>query len=495
MNHNAYIAIGIVILYLVLVNLFVQKRSKIEGEANFEDFAVGGRQFRWYMVMFTILATWYTGSCFTGAFGYAVSFGVFALYDTTQVIVSLTLLYVIGPKVWRWGKIHNLYNLPDFIELRYRDKRLSFVLALYTIFIGFPWTVMAFKTFGYVIHALTYGALPFWLGVFIAAAFILTYTLRGGTKSVVTSDFIQGLIMIFGSLALVLFMTHRNFGGFGPMFREVAEKMPTLLTVQDTSAWSSVILAGILGSFCWMEIFNRMFVARSEEELTVSTVGAPILGASMYIILLLLGIGSALIPAIAGDPENGFLTLAEMTGGPVLLAFAGILILAAEISSTDSGVVTGGIVIANTIVKRIKPSMPNDKLVRTSRIAIFVEVILAAILATRDLPMLMEIGMFTFVHIIHVFPTAILGVIWRKGNRISAWAGIALGMLVTVFFETFPSYAGVLNGWDPGVVGFFVNLLVYVIVALLSHTDKETDALFEEVSNHERELYRAPQAE
>ncbi len=491
MNPNAYLAMGIVIVYLVAVNLFIQKRSKIETETSFEDFAVGGRQFKWYMIMFTILATWYTGSCFTGAFGYAVSFGVFALYDTTQVIVSLVLLYVIGPKVWRWGKIHKLYNLPDFIELRYRDKKLSFVLALYTIFIGFPWTVMGFKTFGYVIHALTYGALPFWLGIAIAAAFILTYTLRGGTKSVVTSDFIQGLIMIFGSLVVVLLMTYKNFGGFAPMFREVATRMPELLTVQDSAGWSSVIIAGILGSFCWMEIFNRMFVARSEEELTVSTVGAPVLGASMYILLLLLGIGAALIPEVAANPENGFLKLAEMSGGPVLLGIAGILIFAAEISSTDSGIVTGGVVIANTIIKRIKPSMPNDKLVRTSRIAIFFEVVIAATLATRDLPMLMEIGMFTFVHIIHVFPTAILGVVWRRGNRRSAWAGIAVGMTVTVFFELCPSYAGVLKGWDPGVVGFVCNLIVYVVVALLSAPEKETEALFEEVSEQEKELYRA----
>lgn len=107
MNPNAYLAMGIVIVYLVAVNLFIQKRSKIETETSFEDFAVGGRQFKWYMIMFTILATWYTGSCFTGAFGYAVSFGVFALYDTTQVIVSLVLLYVIGPKVWRWGRFTN----------------------------------------------------------------------------------------------------------------------------------------------------------------------------------------------------------------------------------------------------------------------------------------------------------------------------------------------------------------------------------------------------
>lgn len=64
-------------------------------------------------------------------------------------------------------------------------------------------------------------------------------------------------------------------------------------------------------------------------------------------------------------------------------------------------------------------------------------------------------------------------------------------MTVTVFFELFPSYAGVLGGWDPGVVGFACNLIVYVVVALLSAPEKETEALFEEVSEHEKELYRA----
>lgn len=482
MQNKSFISIGIVIAYLVIVNLYVQKESKMNRRDDLEEFAVGGRSFKWYKVMFTILATWYTGSCFTGAFGYATSFGVFALYDTTQVIASLVLLYVIGPRVWKWGKSHNLLNLPDFIELRYRDGKLSFILALYTIFIGFPWTVMAFKTFGYVIHSLTYGALPFNLGIVVAAIFILTYTLRGGTKSVVNSDFIQGLIMIFGSIALILFMTHKFFGGFTPMFQKVYEKAPELLTIPDSAGWSSVIIAGILGSFCWMEIFNRMFCANSPEELTISTVGAPILGASMYILLLLLGIGAALIPEAVADPENGFLTLANMAGGPIILGFAGIIILAAEISSTDSGVVTGGIVIANTIIKRINPKLSEKKLVKVSRIAILVEVSIAAILSMMELPMLMEIGMFTFQHIIHVFPTAIIGVIWKRGNKKSAWGGIIVGMLITVTLTLFPEFSSqYFGGWAPGVVGFFFNLMTYIIIALFSEQEEYVSELFSEL--------------
>lgn len=481
MNRDSLIAVGMVVAYLIAVNVFVQVKSKMENKDNMEEFAVGGRNFKWYYVLFTIIATWYTGSCFTGAFGYGVSLGVFALYDTTQVIASLVLLYVIGPKVWKWGKVHNLLNLPDFIELRYRDSKLAFVLAVYTIFVGFPWTMMGFKTFGYVINAITYGALPFNLGIAIAAAFILTYCLRGGTKSVVTSDFIQGLIMFFGSIIVILFMTHKLFGGVSPMLHQVYEKAPEFLTVNDTAGWSSAIIAGILGSFCWMEIFNRMFVAQSKDELTTSTAGAPLLGSTMYILLILLGVGASLIPEAAANPEQGFLTLAHMTGGPFLVGFGAIIILAAEISSTDSGVVTGGVVIANTIVKRVKPDSTESQLVRASRIAIFIEVVLAAFLAMFELPMLMDIAIFTFEHIVHVFPTAIIGIIWKRGNRKSAWAGIAVGMTVTVLMELFPEQAaGIFGGWPAGVVGFAFNLLVYVIVALMSPVDPETERLFQE---------------
>ena len=122
MKKEAIIAIGIVIVYMVAVNIYVRRKSALESEADMDGFAVGGRSFPWYMVMFTILATWYTGSCFTGAFGYAVEYGVFALYDTTQVIIGLVMLYVIGPRIWTWGKVHNLYNLPEFIDLRYGEE-------------------------------------------------------------------------------------------------------------------------------------------------------------------------------------------------------------------------------------------------------------------------------------------------------------------------------------------------------------------------------------
>ncbi len=65
MKKESLIAIGVVVIYMIAVNLWIRKRAKLESDADMDGFAVGGRSFKWYMVMFTILATWYTGSCFT----------------------------------------------------------------------------------------------------------------------------------------------------------------------------------------------------------------------------------------------------------------------------------------------------------------------------------------------------------------------------------------------------------------------------------------------
>ena len=100
MTREAFIAISIVIVYLTALNFWIRSKSKLK-EQSLDEFAVGGRSFKWYMVIFTVLGTWFTGSCFTGAFGFATVTGAFALYDTTQVLGGLVLLYVIAPRVWK----------------------------------------------------------------------------------------------------------------------------------------------------------------------------------------------------------------------------------------------------------------------------------------------------------------------------------------------------------------------------------------------------------
>lgn len=482
MTSEAFIAVGIVIVYLSALNLWIRSKSKLK-EQSLDEFAVGGRSFKWYMVIFTVLGTWFTGSCFTGSFGFAAVTGAFALYDTTQVLGGLVLLYIIAPRVWKWGKVHNLYNLPDFVEMRYKSDKLALFIAVFGLIANLPWHVMAFRTFGYVFQALTYDAIPFNLGMILAAVFIMSYVLYGGQKSVVYSDFIQGQMMTIGAVVVMIYIVNKFFGGFGPMLRQVAEKTPEILVVSDVPYWSSVIMAGIIGSYCWMELFNRMFVAESEKDIKLVTAGAPLIGASMYVTLLVLGIGASLIPEVAANPEGGFLTMARMAGGPVLLSLAGIIVIAAEMSSIDSQLATNSMVVANNIVRKFHKDLTERDILKIGRITVIVSLVIALTVSMMDLPMLQEIAIFTFQHIVHIFPTAIIGVLWSRGTSLAAWLGMAVGLPITAFFTLNSELAATMFGsWTPGIIGFSINLLIYITVSLLSKPDDYVKGLFKQLN-------------
>lgn len=132
--------------------------------------------------------------------------------------------------------------------------------------------------------------------------------------------------------------------------------------------------------------------------------------------------------------------------------------------------------------------MTDRQLVKTSRIVIVVEACLAGGLAMLELPMLMNIAIFTFEHIVHVFPTAILGILWHRGNRRAAWTGLLTGLPVTVLLGLYPEWSAAHFGtWAPGILGLVVNIAVYVVVSLCSKPESYVEELFEEVHGHLKE--------
>jgi SSS family solute:Na+ symporter len=472
------IAILIVVGYFLLLGFAVLKWGKMKDQS-IEEFAVAGRSFKWYWVMFTILATWFTGSFYTGNFGWGVTQGIIAQYAMIYTTGGLLIYYVIGPRTWVWGKKHNLMNLPDFIELRYGSKAYAIVVAVIGLLLNIPWHVMAFKTFGYVANALTGGAIPFNVGMVAITVIVLAYVLWGGQRSVVTTDFIQGIICCVVVVGGCIAVAYKLFGGFGPMFARLAVEKPELLTVPAPSGyWASIIIAGTLGAYCWLEVFNRIFVSDSVKTVRKVALGAPIIALLCGAAVLMLSLGAALVPGI-DDPQGGFFALFKMVGGAPMLAFAAVIVIAGEMSSIDSQLATNGVVFARNIVGKLRGSdLDGKKMVLVSRIACAVMVAVGLVVAMMDLPALQLIAIWTFEHLVHLFPAIVLGLLWKRGNLVSAVAGMAVGMPITIILQVLGSTPA---GWSQGVIGLAANIVIYVAVALIRKPDARTEELFAEV--------------
>ena len=492
----------ITLVYFLVVFVVVRKWASLK-HGSMDDFAVAGRSFKWYMIMFTVLATWFVGSIYTAFFSYGVLYGTLAQYATVYTLAGLVLYYYISPRIWIWGKVHNLYNMPDYVELRYKDKWLGVVFALAGLLIGAPWQVIAFKTFGYAFNEVTYNTLPVWtvgpftisVGILLIGVFVLWYVVSGGMKSVVLTDFVQGVISVVIVLVGVVFVAQKLFSGFGEIFREVERVAPDLLVVDGSTYWAGIILASALGSYCWLEIFNRIFIAESVRELKLVARGAPIIATVVSFFLFTLAMGGIYYKGgitDAAGAESAFLVFFSDAGGPMLLAFAAIVIVAAEMSSVDSQLTALGVVVGRNVVEKVRNRRHSDKsLLSISRWSIIIWSVIAMLLAMGDLPLLITIAIKTYELLTSLFPAIIIGAFWKRANRLSVWAGIVVGFTVSIWMSYTPDFIaglpGYLGGWPAGMYGFAANLIVFLVVAFATGKQDHVDALFDEVETYEDE--------
>jgi SSS family solute:Na+ symporter len=340
---------------------------------------------------------------------------------------------------------------------------------------------MAFKTYGYVMYALSNGAIPFNLGMVLSVVVITAYILYGGQRSVVVTDFLQGLISCVIVVVGLVFVAHRLFGGYGQLLQDTFRENAQLFLVGDSTYWACIIIGGSLGAYCWLEIFNRIFMARSVKDVRNVVVGAPIVVVIFSTLLMMLSYGGIFIPKVMADVESGFLIMFRMAGGPLLLAAAAVIIIAADMSNTDSALVTNSTVIAKNVVGALR-SLTDAQLVMTARVVAVIYMAAGLIVAMTDLPILAFIAIWTYECLLQGFAVIILGALWSRGTLKGAVAAMAVGLPVTLALMALPDLsARLLGSWTPGVVGFVVNMVVYVGIALATPPDKRVEELFNEI--------------
>lgn len=482
---NAFLSISIVIIYFAILIFVVAKFGKSKNDG-MEEFAVGGRTFPWYMILFTVLGSWMVGSVFIAEFGWAAMEGAIAYYCSIYGLTGLIFFYYIAPRAWLWGRVHNLYNMPDYVGLRFGNAKLVFIVALAAGFIiSWPWQVMALMTFGYTINTLSYGIIPMPVAIGVFAIIISFYCIYGGMRSVVVTDFIQGLICTVIVTVGIISVLYIKFDGIGPMFQRVMAEKPDFLTVIDTKYMLSIIVSGTLGAYCFPEIFNRIFLARSVRDVKMTVRLSPIIMFISIFLVITLGLGGSLMSSINASVETaeaGFLTIFADAGGPLLLAFAAIVIIAAEMSSIDSQMTVMGTIFAINIVGPLKKGGLSDEgKVTISRWFIGIWTLAMFIITFFDLPMLITYAIVTYEFLSILFPTIILSILWRRGNTSAAFASIIAGWSVCGAMQIWPSVMAMAGGWGAGFCGAVTSTLIYIIIAFLTPVEERVSKLFDEV--------------
>jgi len=461
------IGVGIYLLAMLVIGIAVARRAATQ-----DDFIVAGRKLPIWILVATIIATWFGGGTMLGASGAGYKGGFLA--SIADPFGGSLVLILVGLFFVRTFRRLKLLTVVEFFESRF--GRLAGLIASFGILLSnIGWTGALMVAFGHVFQTLT--GVPMELGILFGGVIVVGYTTIGGMWAVALTDFVQVIILAVG-LVILLTVVLVDVGGWSAIAPRLPEHSFRMIPLEHTAEnWLNYLRLWFifgLADLSAQTLMQRVFAAKSER---VAQNAFYFAGAGYLIIGLIpvtLGIiASVTMPGLE-DPETAIPRLAIEHLHPVAIAIFVGAMLAAIMSSADSALLATASVISINIAPYFRADLePRHKLL-VARVAIPVCGVLAVYVALQVqvvLELMFDANSFMLVAVTIPF---VAGVWWKKANRTGALSAMAAGSLAWGLSEwLYPDFAG-------DVIGFGVALLTIVVASLMTQAVDPPKALIDE---------------
>jgi len=426
---TVWIAVPMLICFFALmigVGVACRKHS-----ANVDSFVLGGRSVGPWLTAFAFGTSYFSAVIFVG---YAGQFGWnFGLASTwiglgNAFIGSLLAWSVLGRRTRVMTQHLESKTMPDFFEKRYDSKNLK-VIASFIVFVFLiPYTASLYNGLSSLFNNVF--AIPYWAVVVIMAVLTGVYVIFGGYMATAINDFIQGIIMLAGIIAVIASVLQQN-GGFtaavealgvsehaGPAYTSMFGPNPIFLLF--------VVLLTSLGTWGLPQMVGKFYSIKDEDSIkkgtVISTLFAIIVAGGCY---FLGGFGKLYHKdMVAGGyiSDTGAVlydkVIPTMLGelAPVIVALIIVLVLAASMSTLSSLVLTSSSTLTLDVVNPLmarKKTVSDKRSVLTMRLFIvFFIAVSAAIAILKD-------------------------TIWKDSVFIAQMMGVSWGALAGAFLAPF----------------------------------------------------------
>ena len=348
-----------------------------------------------------------------------------------MLLAMLFVPYYLGTRV---------STMPEFIHRRFGRPAHTFLsyYALFTTIVS--WLGLVLYTGGLLFSQIM--GWPLWLSLVALMAIATSFTIIGGLAAVMITDAFQTVLMIAGAAVLTLIGLH-EVGGVAALIEKVPQSHWILLRSGPEAEypWHAMLLGyGVAGIWFWCSdqtIVQRVLGAKDLRNAQLGTVFAAFLKILPPFLFLLPGILCFVLHPELDDPDKAFATMIvhHLPTGMVGLIVA--VLIAALISTIDSGLNSFSTVFTLDIYKRSihKDASPSEvKLV--GRIATLLAGALAVGVALTMANF--DRGLFDMIQSVIGFiapPVSavfLIGVLWRRATSKAAILTLIVGSIVSI---------------------------------------------------------------
>ena len=463
---NPYI-LAILVYLLALIGVGYYKSRVVKTG---EDFMVAGRSLPWYILVGTLLATWMgSGSLFGGA-GLGYRNGLAGLWSSAGAWLGILLVYFIARRIRNFGQV----TVPDIFEVRY--GRVSGVLATITTVIAYLTIVSyQFRGGGNVLNFITDGTISVQAGIVITAVFAILYTVLAGMLSVVYTDVVNGVLMLIGIFAALIFMVFAVGGldeivaaaeatGRWRLFGNWADERSNV-TSGPIIAISFLIPTMLLlmgDANMYQRIFSAQDGQQAQKAVFFWVIGVVLLESAISFLGLIGGVAATqgFIPELfAGGPadvvanrsEYVIPALAVSEHLPVVLGMVLVAtMMAIVISTADSFLLVPATNLTRDVIQRfVAPEMSGRMVVLVSRGWVLVLGLLAYLLVDQFPTILTASYTAYLVYGAAITPPLLAAFLWKRATWQGGVASILTGASVTLLWTFYLSEQDFFASWSP----------------------------------------------
>ena len=498
------LAFALYLLLMVVVGAVFAKKN-----TNSEDYFLGGRNLGAFVAALSAQASDMSGWLLMGLPGSVYALGTGQSWIAIGLFIGTVCNWLfISGRLRRYTiRANNSLTLPMYFENRFHDnKRILLGVSSITIVIFFlVYTASALAAGGKLFNSIF--GIDYKIALTIGAVVILTYTFMGGFLAVCTTDFIQGMLMLIGLLAVPLVALGIVGGGnIAGTLTQSGVDSADFLNIFSSGSTGKFSLVDIISQLAWglgymgmPHILVRFMAVKDEKELNKSKSIAIVWVALSLVFAVIIGVvGRAyLYPTVLTDgaEEKVFIEMivklftidinAPIIGGIFLCG-----ILAAIMSTADSQLLVSASSVAEDIYCGVLGKKADDKKVLTiSRITVLVIAVIAYLIALNPNNSIMGLVSNAWAGLGSAFgPLVVLSLFWKRTNLKGAVAGIASGALAVIVWDYIPLVGGQTLGSVTGlyslVVGFALSLCCIIVVSLMTEAPSEEILQeFEDVKN------------
>ena len=438
-----------------------------------QEYIVGGRGFGAVFLWVLLAGEIYTSFTFLGAAGWTYSFGAPAFYIMAYGTCGYIFYYFLFPWIWRMGKEHGLLTLPDLIQVRYRSRALSTIVAIIAVLALIPYVTLQLSALQIFLTVAGGHAIDPVLGACVAFLLIIAFVFITGLRGTAWASIIKDALVIGALLFVGLAIPMQFFGSPATLFDQVLRAHPERLildglTTPKGTLWyvSTVLLTG-LGFFSGPQSIAAIFSAKDENVLRRNAMLLPIYQLIMLLIFFAGFSALLIVPGLKGPAaDQSFLAVVSRFYPAWVLGFVtGTGALCALVPSTALLLSSASVVAKNIAGDLFGIGLDEPGRLRITRWMVVAIGLLSLGLWLVYRTTLVNLLLLTYNGISQFMPAYAFGAFWKRTTTAGVTAGIVVGIVLAVSLAARKQAP---FGLNPGFIGLVANVLVLVGVSLIT---------------------------